>query len=95
MLECRNVGPDPFFCVTLPGPDHAPGVLGAYDATTGALLWAVKLSDRPIDKQLETDVQEDHIKTLTATPDGKLNITTETGRKYEVDLVTKKARALP
>jgi outer membrane protein assembly factor BamB len=80
---------------TTPGPDHAPGVLGAYNTSSGALLWAVKLSNKPIDPRLESDVQEDHIKTLTATPNGKLSITTETGRKYEVDPATKQARALP
>ena len=86
---------EPTSQTTQPGPDHAPGVLGAYDATTGAKLWSVKLADRPTDKRLETDVQEDHIKTLAQTADGKLSITTESGRKYEVDTTTKKAAALP
>ncbi len=78
-----------------PGPEHAPGVLGAYDSTTGAQLWTLKVYERPIDSRLEADVQEDHIRSLTATPDGKLQIVTETGRNYEVDPDSRSAHALP
>ncbi len=78
-----------------PGPDHAPGVLGAYDAATGARLWTLKVYDLAIDPRLESDVQEDHFRTLAATSDGKLLIITETGRRYEVDPAKRIARALP
>ncbi|MCQ8103054.1 hypothetical protein NP590_02950 [Methylomonas sp. SURF-2] len=50
---------------------------------------------QPIDTRLETDVQEDHINSLTATPDGKLSIVTETGLRYEVDPGSRSAHALP
>mgnify|MGYP001488310802 CR=1 FL=1 len=86
---------EPTVQTATPGPEHAPGVLGAYDATTGVRLWTLKVYVRPIDSRLETDVQEDHIKSLTATPDGKLQIVTETGRRYEVDPDSRSARALP
>lgn len=86
---------EPTVQTATPGPEHAPGVLGAYDATTGVRLWTLKVYVRLIDSRLETDVQEDHIKSLTATPDGKLQIVTETGRRYEVDPDSRSARALP
>lgn len=86
---------EPTVQTSTPGPEHAPGVLGAYDATTGIRLWTLKVYARPIDTRLETDVQEDHIKSLTATPDGKLQIVTETGRRYEVDPESQSAQALP
>ena len=80
---------------TIAGPEHAPGVLGAYDAATGNRLWTLQVYKRPVDPRLEKDVQEDHFKTLAATPDGKLQIVTETGRKYEVDPVARSARSIP
>lgn len=80
---------------TIAGPEHAPGFLGAYDATTGARLWTLKVYERPVDARLEKDVQQDHFKTLTSTADGKLQVVTETGRRYEVDLAARSARALP
>jgi hypothetical protein len=78
-----------------PGPEHAPGVLGAYDAASGARLWTLEVYRQQIDSRLERDVQEDHFQSLEATPDGKLLIVTETGRRYEVDPTTRGVRALP
>ncbi len=86
---------EPTVQTTTPGPEHAPGVLGAYDATTGVRLWTLNVYTRSIDSRIEADVQEDHIKSLTATSDGKLQIVTETGRRYEVDPDSRSARALP
>ena len=86
---------EPTVQTTTPGPEHAPGVLGAYDATTGVRLWTLNVYTRSIDSRIEADVQEDHIKCLTATSDGKLQIVTETGRRYEVDPDSRSARALP
>lgn len=80
---------------TLPGPEHAPGVLGAYDPATGKRLWTLQVYTRRIDPKLEKDVQEDHFKTLTVTADGKLRIVTETGRRYEVDPAARSALPLP
>jgi hypothetical protein len=80
---------------TIPGPEHAPGVLGAYDAASGQRLWTLKVHENVINPALEKDVQQDHLKTLTATTDGKLQITTETGRRYEVDPGARTARTLP
>ena len=80
---------------TIPGPEHAPGVLGAYDAASGQRLWTLKVYENIVNPALEKDVQQDHLKTLAATADGKLQITTETGRRYEVDPATRTARALP
>jgi hypothetical protein len=85
---------EPTSQTTTPGPEHAPGVLGAYDVATGTRLWTLKVYDRPIDSRLESDAQEDHIKVLTATPEGKLHIVTETNRRYEVDPVTRTSREL-
>lgn len=86
---------EPTVQTSTPGPEHAPGVLGAYDAATGVRLWTLNVYTRPIDTRLETDVQEDHINSLTATPDGKLRIVTETGLRYEVDPDSRSAHALP
>ncbi len=85
---------EPTTQTTTPGPEHAPGVLGAYDAATGARLWTLKVDAQAIDKRLETDVQEDHFKSMTATPEGKLQIVTEAGRRYEVDPSTRSVRPL-
>lgn len=86
---------EPTIQTTTPGPEHAPGVLGAYDASTGVRLWTLKVSAPVVDQRLESDTQEDHIRTLTVSPDGKLQIVTETGRRYEVDPVTRCVRSLP
>jgi hypothetical protein len=86
---------EPTTQTTTPGPERAPGMLGAYDAATGARLWTLKVYERPLDPRLERDVQEDHFATMIAAGDGKLHITTETGRKYEVDPAARSARALP
>jgi hypothetical protein len=91
----RGVRYEPTVQTTTPGPEHAPGVLGAYDATTGARLWTLKVYERPVDPRLERDVQEDHFASMIAAADGKLHITTETGRKYEVDTAARSARAIP
>lgn len=80
---------------TIAGPEHAPGILGAYDPATGKRLWTLQVYTRRIDPRLEKDVQQDHFKTLTATADGKLQIVTETGRRYEVDPAARSARPLP
>lgn len=86
---------EPTVQTTTLGPEHAPGVLGAYDSDTGDRLWTLKVYERRIDTRLESDAQEDHIRSLTALPEGKLLIVTETGRKYEVDPASRSARALP
>ena len=75
--------------------DKGPGILGAYDAATGQRLWTLKVYVDPIDPNWESDVQEDHFASMTATPEGKLLIVTETQRRFEVDPATRSARALP
>lgn len=75
--------------------DKGPGILGAYDAATGKRLWTLKVYVDAIDPNWESDVQEDHFATMTATPEGKLLIVTETQRRFEVDPATRTARALP
>jgi hypothetical protein len=75
--------------------DKGPGILGAYDAATGQRLWTLKVYVDEIDPNWESDVQEDHFATMTATPEGKLLIVTETQRRFEVDPATRTARALP
>jgi hypothetical protein len=78
-----------------PGPEHAPGVLGAYDAKTGQRLWTLQVYAQANDPRLESDAQEDHITQLTLSSGGKLHIVTETGRQYEVDPASRTARAAP
>ena len=75
--------------------NQGPGILGAYDAATGERLWTLEVYVDKIDPQWESDVQEDHFATLTATPEGKLLIVTETRRRFEVDPATRTARPLP
>lgn len=86
---------EPTVQTSTPGPEHGPGVLGAYDAATGETLWTLKVYELANDPRLERDVQEDYFKSLTATPDGKLEVVTETGRRYEVDPVSRSSRLLP
>ena len=74
--------------------NQGPGVLGAYDAATGERLWTIEVYVDKIDRQWESDVQEDHFATLTATPEGKLLIVTETRRRVEVDPATRTERPL-
>ncbi len=94
-LTIGGVRYEPTTQTTTPGPEHAPGVLGAYDAKTGTRLWTLEVYVPPVDPRLEGDAQEDHIIDLTATPDGKVRIVTETGRRYEVDPASRSARTLP
>ena len=75
--------------------DRGPGILGAYDAATGQRLWTLEVYVDPIDPDWEPDVKEDHFATMTATPEGRLLIVTETSRRFEVDLATRTARPLP
>jgi hypothetical protein len=85
---------EPTSQTTTPWPEHAPGVLGAYDVVMGTRLWTLKVYDGHIDSRLESDAQEDHIRVLSATSDGKLHIVTETNRRYEVDPVARISREL-
>lgn len=80
---------------TKAAPEQGPGILGAYDASTGQRLWTLEVYVREIDPRWESDAQEDHFASMTATDDGKLLIVTETRRRYEVDPVARTATALP
>jgi hypothetical protein len=75
--------------------ERGPGILGASDAATGQRLWTLVVYADAIDPQWESDVQEDYFAAMSATPEGRLLIVTETGRRFEVDPVTRSARPLP
>lgn len=65
----------------------------ACDAQTGKKLWTVTVFENRIDPHLEEDVQHEYIAKLSIT-ESKLSIETERGRKYSIDLTTRKVTEL-
>lgn len=63
------------------------GYIAALDKTGGQELWTLKIYDIAYDSELESDVQDIFIKSMTKSWFGnKLKITDERGRKYSVDV---------
>jgi PQQ enzyme repeat len=70
------------------------GYIAALDAASGNELWTLKIYDVPYDPNLEGDVQDVFIKSMSKSLFGqKLNITDERGRKYVVDPKTRSVQA--
>lgn len=62
------------------------GYIVALDKTSGAELWTLKIYDISYDPELESDVQDIFIASMSKSLFGnKLKITDERGRKYVVD----------
>ena len=70
------------------------GYIAAYDAAGGAELWTLKVYDVTYDPDMEEDVQDIFIETMTKSASGDgLEITDERGRGYVVDPRTRSVRA--
>ena len=61
------------------------GYIGAYDATSGKELWAVRVYEVTYDSELEEDVQDVFIEKMTAIRADALEIVDEKGRRYLVN----------
>lgn len=62
------------------------GYIEAFDTNSGESLWTLKIYDIAYDSELESDVQDIFITSMSKGWFGnKLKITDERGRKYEVD----------
>ena len=71
-----------------PNDDGRRGYIEAWNVGTNKKLWELTIFTNAIDPNLEEDVQWVFIKALTI-HDGRLTVTTERGKTYQVDLKTK------
>ena len=107
MLQAKRVGPPKVEPVTLGttryevvhwgrkrGLGQNGGYIAALNAKSGAELWILKVYDIQYEEKLETDVQDIFIKTMTKSKTKHaLDITDEKGRKYKVDVESRKVSA--
>lgn len=76
------------------GLEQNGGYIVAFDRTSGAELWTLKVYEVHYDPKLESDVQDVFIRSMSKSLFGqKLNITDELGRKYVVDVATRSVQA--
>ena len=71
-----------------PNNDGRRGYIEAWNVGTNKKLWELTIFANPIDPNLEEDVQWVFIRALNI-HDGRLMVTTERGKTYQVDLKTK------
>jgi hypothetical protein len=71
-----------------PNDDGRRAYVEAWDVKTDKKLWVLTIFTNRIDPKLEEDVQWAFIKALSVEP-GVLLVTSEHGRRYQVDLKTK------
>ena len=71
-----------------PNDDGRRGYIEAWNVGTNKKLWELTLFTNPIDPNLEEDVQWVFIKALNI-QDGRLTVTSERGKIYQVDVNTK------
>jgi hypothetical protein len=71
-----------------PNDDGRRAYIEAWDAQANKKLWDLTIFTNRIDQKLEEDVQWVFIKTLSV-EDGVLLVTSERGKKYQVDLKSK------
>lgn len=70
------------------------GYIAALDSTSGEELWTLKIYDVEYDPELESDVQDIFIESMSKTWFGnKLKLCDERGRKYLVDPSTRTVAA--
>jgi hypothetical protein len=75
----------------LEAPASDMGILVARDASSGKEKWRVRVVERYVDKRLEKDVQDVHIRALHV-DHGVVLLEDEAGTRYAVDLKTHKLR---
>src|SRR5271167_2072072 len=107
MLQAKRVGPPKVEPVTMGnvryevihwgrkrGLGQNGGYIAAVNAKSGAELWILKVYDIQYEDKLETDVQDIFIQTMKKSKTkNALDITDEKGRKYKVDVATRKVSA--
>jgi len=71
-----------------PNEDGRRGYIEAWNVGTNKKLWDLTIFTNPIDPNLEEDVQWVFIKALNI-QDGRLWVTSESGKTYQVDIKTK------
>jgi len=71
-----------------PNDDGSRGYIEAWNVGTNKKLWQLTIFTNAIDPNLEEDVQWVFIKSLNI-QDGRLMVTTERGKTYQVDFKTK------
>jgi len=71
-----------------PNDDGLRGYIEAWNVRTNKKLWELTLFTNPIDPNIEEDVQWVFIKALNI-HDGRLMVTSERGKTYQVDVNTK------
>ena len=71
-----------------PNDDGRRGYIEAWNVGTNKKLWELTLFTNRIDRKLEEDVQWVFIKALNIL-DGRLLVTSESGKAYQVDLNAK------
>src|SRR6478672_11147267 len=71
-----------------PNDDGRRGYIAAWNVQTNKKLWELTLFTNRIDPNLEEDVQWVFIKALNV-QDGRLMVTSESGKTYQVDVNTK------
>jgi hypothetical protein len=76
-----------------PNDDGRRAYIEAWDVQTNKKLWDLTVFTNPVDPKLEEDVQWVFIKALSF-EDGTLLVTSERGRRYQVDLETKAIKEL-
>lgn len=71
------------------------GVLSARDASSGALLWSLKVYPNTRQPGLEGDVQDVFFRTMVSDEQGRLVIENERGARFAVDVAKRTVTALP
>jgi hypothetical protein len=72
------------------------GYLEAFDVASGNSLWLLRVYEIAYDGKMEEDVQDRFIEKLELKPDGEnLLVTDEFGKRFEVNLRSRKVRTLP
>src|SRR6476659_3482254 len=76
------------FRYVAPNDDGRRGYIEAWNVRTNKKLWELTIFTNGIDPNLEEDVQWVFIKALNI-QDGRLMVTSESGKSYQVDVNTK------
>jgi hypothetical protein len=95
LASAKRIGPvkvDPVvyedICYVAPNDDGRRGYIEAWSVATNKKLWDLTIFTNDVDPNLEEDVQWVFIKTLNI-QDGRLIVTPERGKTYQVDVNTK------
>lgn len=71
-------------------PEQNGGCVVAYDNSSNAQLWAVQIYCTKYDSDLEQDVQDVFITSLTLDGNGQLQVSNERGKHFTIDPATQK-----